>query len=87
MKRLVIFLALSLFGTTSAGAEGLPERIGTYFESGIPVDLSDDEQETVGAVQGIYQARRMLPLWVDETGAGAVWWQRAYDPSSKDRWL
>ncbi|EPX78456.1 cryptochrome/photolyase family protein [Salipiger mucosus] len=30
-------------------------------------------------------AREVLEQLVDETGAGAVWWQRAYDPASVER--
>ncbi|WP_335946877.1 deoxyribodipyrimidine photo-lyase [Salipiger bermudensis] len=30
-------------------------------------------------------AREVLDALIDETGAGAVWWQRAYDPASVER--
>ncbi|MDJ0627268.1 MAG: deoxyribodipyrimidine photo-lyase [Rhodobacter sp.] len=30
-------------------------------------------------------ALKVLQALIGETGAGAVWWQRAYDPASKDR--
>ena len=30
-------------------------------------------------------AREVLEELIDETGAGAVWWQRAYDPASVER--
>ena len=68
MRPGVIIVAL-VFSASAAHADGLGDRVEAALFAGIGAQVTDDELETLAVVEGVYRARGMRPIWVDESGA------------------